>query len=76
MEEVSDHLQPNTSKLTVRSCAEEHYSIRLNLGEKHESKDLEVRDQDNHLRFFKSSSWGQAIPSLTAMVESILTTEY
>ena len=51
IEEVSEHLQPNTSELTVRSCAEEHYSILLNLGEKHESQDLEVRDQDNELSF-------------------------
>ena len=43
MEEVTDHLQTNTSALTVRSCADEHYSVRLDLGHKHHSKDLEVR---------------------------------
>ena len=43
MEEVTDHLQTNTSALTVRSCADEHYSVRLDLGQRHQSKDLEVR---------------------------------
>ena len=43
MEEVSDNLQPNTSELTLRSCAEEHYSVRLNLGQEQESQNLEVR---------------------------------
>ena len=43
LEEVSDNLQETTSELTVRSCAENHHSVRLDLGQKQDSDDLEVQ---------------------------------
>jgi len=45
LEEVSDNLQETTSELTVRSCAEEHHSVRLDLGQKQVSQDLEVHNK-------------------------------
>ena len=47
MEEVSDNLLPNTTEMTLRSCAEEHYSVRLDTGQEHQTRDLEVRECSN-----------------------------
>ena len=50
---MSDNLQETTSELTVRSCAEEHHSVRLDLGQKQDSQNLEVNIKQfpAHLNF-------------------------
>jgi len=40
-----DNLQPTTSELTVRSCADDHHSLRLDLGQKQDSQDLGVHNK-------------------------------